>query len=231
MTALMIIAAVFLFVFLLLMTCAKVRIISDGEITLKVGAGPVMIKLMPKKAKKQKIKGYTQKKYLALVEAHRAELKRKSDEKEREKSSPKEKKEKGSIGNTVSFVIKVLERLDTYTGRLRAKITRLHVTVGGSDAAGAAVTYGIVSQSVSYLIEILDCKTRLKIADPDDMSVKCDFTAEGISFILDLTVKLRILDALRTGVDVLFIKLKHDSENANNNSKNIIRKAGTDNGR
>ena len=237
MTVLAIIGVIVLLLFLLLMTSVKVRIISDGEITLKVGAGPVMIKLLPKKNKRKKIKKFTQKRYLALVEEHRAVIRAKDDAKEAKKASKKDKKhimgenEQGSVENTVSFVLKVLDRLDTYTGRLRTVIHRFDVTVGGSDVAKTAVTYGIVSQSVSYLLELLDCKTRLKIADPALLSGRCDFIAEGLSFAADLTIKLRILDALRTGVDVLLIKLNHDSETAFDNKRNNARKAGNNNGR
>ena len=237
MIALAIIAIIVLLVFLLLMTPAKIRIISDGEITLKVGAGPIMLKVLPKKNKKKKIKKFTQKKYLALVEEHKAALKAKDEAKEKKKAAKKEKKhimgekEKGSVGNTVSFVLKVIDRLDTYTGRLHTVINRLDVTVGGSDAAAVAVKYGIVSQSVSYLIEVLDCKTKLRLADSEALSVKCDFIAEGVSFAVDLSIKLRVLDALRTGVDVILIKLKHDSETAGNNTRNNTRKAGNNNGR
>ena len=236
MTALTVIGVIVLLVFLLLMTSAKVRVISDGDITLKVGAGPLMLKILPKKEKKLKLRKFSHKKYLALIEAEKAaKISREAEKqakKEEKKSKPNEKREKGSIVNTISLVVKILERLDVYTGRLRTVVTRLDVTVGGADAASAAVTYGIVSQSVSYLIELLDCKTKLKLKDTDSLAVKCDYTGEGIGFIFDLTVKLRILDALRTGVDVLLIKLKHDSENANNkNSNNDSRKAGLKNGR
>ena len=98
MTVLAIIGVIVLLLFLLLMTSVKVRIISDGEITLKVGAGPVMIKLLPKKNKRKKIKKFTQKRYLALVEEHRAVIRAKDDAKEAKKAS-----KKGVFGTKSSF--------------------------------------------------------------------------------------------------------------------------------
>jgi len=235
MIALTIVGVILLLIFLLLMTSVKIRVISDGDITLKVGAGLFMIKLLPKKQKKIKLRRFTHKKYLAMIEAERTAKQAKDAEKQAKKDAKKSSSEseskKGSISNTVSLVVKILNRLDVYTGRIRTKITSLDVTVGGDDAASAAVTYGIVSQSVTYLIELLDCKTRLKLPTPEKLSVKCDYTEKSISFSLDLIVKLRILDALRTGIDILLIKLKHDSENLNNRSNNALRKADNNNGR
>ena len=166
MTVLAILVVIALLIFLLLMTNLKIRVASDGDITLKAGAGPVMLKLLPKRQKKVKLRRFTHKKYLALVEAEKKALQDKNTEQEAEKSEKKEKDKKESIANTVSLITQILERLGVYAGRLRTNIKSLDITVGGDDAASAAVTYGVISQSVTYLLELLDCKTKLKIPDP-----------------------------------------------------------------
>ena len=231
MTVLAILGVIALLIFLLLMTNLKIRVASDGDITLKAGAGPVMLKLMPKKQKKVKLRRFTHRKYLALVEAEKKGLQEKKAEQEAKKSKQKEKGTKESIANTVSLIAQIIERLGVYAGRLRTKIKSLDVTVGGDDAASAAVTYGVISQSVSYLIEILDCNTKLNIPDPDRLSVKCDYTAKEISINVDISVKLRVIDALRTAVDIMLLKMKNDSKNKISRQNNISRKAGKDNGR
>ena len=231
MTVLAILVVIALLIFLLLMTNLKIRVASDGDITLKAGAGPVMLKLMPKKQKKVKLRRFTHRKYLALVEAEKKGLQEKKAEQEAKKSKQKEKGTKESIANTVSLIAQIIERLGVYAGRLRTKIKSLDVTVGGDDAASAAVTYGVISQSVSYLIEILDCNTKLKIPDPDRLSVKCDYTAKEISINVDISVKLRVIDALRTAVDIMLLKMKNDSKNKISRQNNISRKADKDNGR
>ena len=231
MTVLAILGVIALLIFLLLMTNLKIRVASDGDITLKAGAGPVMLKLMPKKQKKVKLRRFTHRKYLALVEAEKKGLQDKKAGQEADKSKQKEKGKKESVANTVSLITQILERLGVYAGRLRTKIKSLDVTVGGDDAASAAVTYGVISQSVSYLIEILDCNTKLNIPDPDRLSVKCDYTAKEISINVDISVKLRVIDALRTAVDIMLLKMKNDSKNKISRQNNISRKAGKDNGR
>lgn len=231
MTVLAILVVIALLIFLLLMTNLKIRVASDGDITLKAGAGPVMLKLMPKKQKKVKLRRFTHRKYLALVEAEKKGLQDKKAGQEADKSKQKEKGKKESVANTVSLITQILERLGVYAGRLRTKIKSLDVTVGGDDAASAAVTYGVISQSVSYLIEILDCNTKLNIPDPDRLSVKCDYTVKEISINVDISVKLRVIDALRTAVDIMLLKMKNDSKNKISRQNNISRKAGKDNGR
>ena len=231
MTVLAILGVIALLIFLLLMTNMKIRVASDGDITLKAGAGPVMLKLMPKKQKKVKLRRFTHRKYLALVEAEKKGLQDKKAGQEADKSKQKEKGKKESVANTVSLITQILERLGVYAGRLRTKIKSLDVTVGGDDAASAAVTYGVISQSVSYLIEILDCNTKLNIPDPDRLSVKCDYTAKEISINVDISVKLRVIDALRTAVDIMLLKMKNDSKNKISRQNNISRKADKDNGR
>jgi len=229
MTALIIIGSIILLIFLLLMTSVKVRIISDGDIILKAGAGPFIFTLIPKKESRRKAKGLSQKKYLYLISKAKAEKESTGAAKASHITARKGKEEKGSFTDTVSFILKVIDRLDTYTSRLKTHLDKLTVTVGGADAAGTAVTYGIVSQATAYLVEILDCKTRLHRPKRDSVTVNCDFTREGISFAVDVTFKLRVFDALRTGVDIVMLKDQHKSEKTNNNI--INRKAGNNNGR
>ena len=52
MTVLYVLIILILAVVLLLMTKVKVNVISDGELSLKVGAGPIMFTVVPKKQKR-----------------------------------------------------------------------------------------------------------------------------------------------------------------------------------
>lgn len=213
MTVLIVLGVILCLIFLLLMTCVKVNVISREDITIRVGAGPFLIKVFPKKEKKIRLKDFSKEKYLKLLE----EEKKAPDTPEEKKEK---KKEKGSIPRTISLVRRILERLDVYTGRIYTKVSHLDVAVGGDDAASAAIAYGAVSQSVSYLIELLDQKTRLRIPNPEKLSVRVDYLADGTKFSLDLTIKIRIIDALRTAVEILMIKMKHDGEYCESGSNN-----------
>jgi len=199
-------------IFLLLMTKAKVRIKSDGDIDLRVGAGPVMVKIYPKKEKKLRLRDFTHKKFLkkmAALEAKKAKKKTKPA-KEKKKQSFEEKRD--TVTSTVELVLEILSRVEKYTSKLNAKLDRLYLSVGGKDPADVAVKYGTLSSAAGLLLELLDTKTTLKVKDPSNISVVCDYFSSDIKFALDVTLKIRILDALKTGVEILMLKLKHDSD-------------------
>ena len=103
MTVLAILGVIALLIFLLLMTNMKIRVASDGDITLKAGAGPVMLKLMPKKQKKVKLRRFTHRKYLALVEAEKKGLQEKKAEQEAD-IIIKEAMEKGLVDEVVEDI-------------------------------------------------------------------------------------------------------------------------------
>lgn len=200
-------------IILLLMTKAKVRIKSDGDIDLRVGAGPVMVKIYPKNEKKLRLRDFTHKKFLkkmADLEAQKAKKKTKPV-KEKKKQSFEEKR--NTVTSTVELVLEILSRVEKYTSKLSAKLDRLYLSVGGKDPADVAVKFGVLSSATGLLLELLDTKTTLKVKDPRNISVVCDYFSSDIKFALDVTLKIRILDALKTGVEILMLKLKHDSDN------------------
>ena len=210
MIAAVIIAAIAGLVALLLLSTIKVHLISDGDLKVKAGIGFISFTVYPAKEKKKK-KKLSQKEYLIL-------MKKESEE----PAGPKEekKKEKGALGETVGFIREIFGRLGEFSRRLHTEIRRLHVSVGGKDAAAAAVTYGAVIQGVTYLIELLDCNTKLKIPDPEKTSVVCDFTSEGIKYGIDIMLKTRVFSALKTAVQILIMKIKRD-ENKERKTHNV----------
>lgn len=200
-------------IFLLLMTKAKVHIKSDGDVVFKVGAGPVMVKVFPKKEKKLRLRDFTHKKFLKKMSAleQKKGKKKKKSKSEKKKQSFDEKRD--SITSTVDLVLEILGRVEKYTSKLSAKLDRLYLSVGGKDPADVAVKFGVLSSATGLLLELLDTKTTLKVKDPRNISVVCDYFSSDIKFALDVTLKIRILDALKSGVEILMLKLKHDSDN------------------
>ncbi|MCQ2456944.1 MAG: hypothetical protein MJ096_06275 [Clostridia bacterium] len=205
MTALIIIAAVFGLIALLLLSMIRLHLVSDGDLKVTAGVGFISFPVYPSKEKKKK-KSLSQKKYLKLMK----EEPEKPEEKEKEKK--KDKKEKGGLRETIGFVREIIGRLGEFSRRLHTEIRSLNVSVGGKDAAAAAVTYGAVTQGVSYLIELLDCNTKLKIPDPEKTSVRCDFTSEKFGLDADLMLKIRVFSALKTVIQILIIKMKRDGK-------------------
>ena len=209
MTPLFVILSVIVVLTLLLFLNPKVQIMYADGIVVKAGVGPLMIKIISsdKKKKKIKLRDFSQKKYLKKI----AELKAKKSAPKKEKTGH-EKKAKGSANDMVELVLEIVSRLEKYFGRIGTRISRLRVSVGGKDTSDAAVKYGVACQAVAYLIEILNMKTKLKIGKKDDVSVSCDYFSRDIKIDADITVNIRVIDALKTGIELLVLKLKHDEK-------------------
>ncbi len=218
MLALYIIAAILTLIGILLLSHVKLVIRSDGKLDLRVRLGLLSFRLShPRKKPKIKLRDFTQKKYLEKLRLLEAEKNKKAPD-ESEKKKPKDK---GSITEIVDLILEILSKAETYTGRLKTEIRRLNVTVGGRDPAQCAITYGVLAQTASYLIELLDTKTKLKKLKLNSVNITCDFLSEKTVFDVDLSVKITVFDALITAIDLLMIKLRHDAKNINIQNTNM----------
>ena len=90
---------------------------------------------------------------------------------------------------------------------LRLHAARLRIRVATGDAATTAILYGAVSQSAAYLLGALSEVTRLR-ADPDDVCVVADFTAERSTADVRIVLSIRIFGALATVLGVAFSYLR-----------------------
>ena len=97
----------------------------------------------------------------------------------------------------------VFDTVPRFLGRMECTVSRLHVTSGGEDAAQAAIHFGILSQSAAYLLEILDCHTRLQPLAHDALAILVDFTAPQTVYDVDFTLTIRPGSVLHTGVEFL----------------------------
>ena len=213
-----IILGIFLFLCALVLIPVSIKIGYKEDVTLSVGVPGIYFPILPKKEKKAK--PLSKKKYEKLLskDADRAEKKRLSDEKkakkkkeaakakqaEKEKQSPDT--EMADEPSAMSLILRIVGGvLDTFFGKLRVKIARVHIVVGGPDAAKTALTYGIVSQGVAYLMELIAAKTKMTRAKNTYVSVIPDFLAQKTTADLLIIFRLRLIDLLSTGI-VFFIR-------------------------
>lgn len=103
----------------------------------------------------------------------------------------------------IPLLLAVLDTIPKCFGRMICVIHRLHITVGGSDAAQTAIRFGLLSQSVSYLLEILNCRTRLTPLSSNALRIVVDYTAPRIVYDVDFTLTIRLGSMLHTGVDLI----------------------------
>lgn len=188
-----ILAAIFFLVVFLLTVHVRIVVSYDGDVALSLRVMGIRIPLLPKPKKKIKPSDFSLKRYNRLLkkDAERAAKKQqKKLEKSRKKAEKKAEKKKAkklpSSGVTVkdesgtlSILLSVIGGvLDRCLGKLRVDLLRLRITVGGSDAAQTAVTYGIVAQGVAYLCELIAQKTKFRRRKKEEISVTPDFLAQ-----------------------------------------------------
>ena len=228
MTALYILLSLILAVVLLLMTKVKVNLLSDGDLSLKIGVGPFMFNLVPGKTKKIRLKDFTHKKYLKKLRELRLKNEEKAAAAEAKKQKKQAEKEAGEnkISGLTDFILDLLSKYEKYTGRLHTEVRRLDVTVGGKDASVAAISYGVYSQAVAYILALLESKTKMKPVKRGKVNVVCDWFSDKTDLSADVMVKIKIWDAIVSAVELLMLKLRHSNKNVNNNSESEDRKNG-----
>lgn len=106
------------------------------------------------------------------------------------------------LRDMVPFLLAVLDTIPKFFGRMDCVIRRLYVTAGGDDAAQTAIRFGILSQSAAYLLELLDCRTRLRPLSDDALRICVDYTAPRTVYDVDFTLIIRPGSILHTGVEL-----------------------------
>jgi len=212
----------------------SIRIGYSSEVSLAAGAFGIYFPILPKKKKKVNLNRFSLKKYRKLLENERAareKKKQKSLEKARKKKSesqakkiekgkklpPAEPKDEPSV---ISLIMPVIGGvLDTFAGKLRIKVLHLQITVGGSDAAQIGMMYGIISQGVAYLLELLSHKTKFRRSHKAVVNVVPDFLLSKTKADIRIIFRLRIWDLVTTGIHFLIRFLKEKASRTPDNIK------------
>ena len=195
MKALLIVLAV-LVLLALIPLGAHVRYDAEGAFVWIV-AGPVRIRLLPKKAKKPK--------------KDRKKKKKKGDKPGKpEEEKPGEKKEKRPVGGLIRdfmpFVRLGLDLLGCFFRKLRIPILTLHVGFGGTDdPAGAAVNYGRAWSAIGAIMQPVRAGTRI---GKENISCSCDFTRGDMRVFTELKAVFLLGDLVAMGVRYGFRALR-----------------------
>ncbi|MBR5445669.1 MAG: hypothetical protein IKV57_06080 [Clostridia bacterium] len=192
----------------------RVRIRLEDEFTVLAGIGPLVLFRTPAKKKPVNLRDFTYKKHQKRLQKERAALLKKKqkklessarkEQKKQQKNEEKEKarqlekttaaanKKENKLEAILDIVSCVLEGLPKLFGGFKCRIYRLDVTAGGRDAAEAAKNFAILSQSMAYLLEFLDNKTRFVRPKPETVAVRVDFLLEKTRFEGDFYLQIRI---------------------------------------
>ena len=222
---------ILLFIVILFALPISIRIAYKDEVRLWVGLPGLYFPILPKKKKKIRLRRFTAKNYRKLREKDRlakeAEKQRKLEKARKKKASSALKKqekgkklppeEKTDEPSVVSLILPLVGSvLDKFAGRIRVKVIRVDITVGGSDAAQIGILYGAVSQGVAYLMELIAQKTRFSRAHRSMVRVNADFLLAKTKADMHLIFRLSLWDLLVTGIHFLlgFIREKTKAASA-----------------
>ena len=78
---------------------------------------------------------------------------------------------------------------------LKLRAAKLHIRVATGDAAETAILYGVVCQSLSYLLALLDRVAKVKAKEPD-VQVIADFEGERPSTDVKIVLSLKPIDVI-----------------------------------
>ena len=181
---------------LLLLVRLQFDIACTEDVTLRLRVLGIPIPLYPAPPKQVKVSKFK-----------RGYPKEKTAEKPAEKKAQPSAKpaEKIPLGEKIDIVLSLLKKLcKKFFKHLRLDVSHIVITVGADDAASAAITYGIVSQSVAYLLAFLDAHLNIRKKRRGEISVRCDFTAERTVCDIRITASLAVWQLLDIGISLAY---------------------------
>lgn len=111
----------------------------------------------------------------------------------------------------------IIRMVESSSGHVKVRIKTLQITVADKMPATAAMLYGGVNATVSWLLEYLTVNTKLYPLSKSSIYVNCDFDKERTEAEIELCAKIRIIHLANFVLKFFFdfIKIK---ENKNHTS-------------
>ncbi len=165
--------------------------------------------------KKQRKDGFF-KKFIKKILPKKHKKKKKTAEVE-----ASDKKSERSISDMLDFLSYITDFLrhilKGFFKRLKIKVAKINITVATGDAAKTAIMYGVTSQAVSYLLEILSNVTNLKRSFKSEINVLSDFISDESKMELDIKLYYRPIWA----IGLLFSTLIHVMKKPHKKKSNV----------
>ena len=153
-------------------------------------------RLYPSKKKEKKYPHSMSKRKAQKIKESLQKKKKPKKEKKKKKEKELEKPDLVSMVSIITSFIKHFIKL--FTGSVRIKLSRMHLTVASEDAATTAVTYGAVSQSVNILFPLINSiKNVKKLPSGKNLSVRADFLSDTPSADVDIILYVRVGGAIK----------------------------------
>lgn len=191
-----ILLALLLFIALLCLLRIRIEIIANDSVEAYAKVLWIKIPLYPQKEKHvsaRKFKrGYPK-------------AKKESPPVKKEKATKESADKKIPLGDTISTVLGLVKLLfSRFFKHLRLDISKIVVTIGAEDAAKCAIQYGIIAQSVAYLLSFLDKNLHISKKRNGVIDVRCDFTSEQIVYDIHIAASLTVWQILDIGITLAY---------------------------
>ncbi len=212
MKVLLIILAILLCIFMLPI---KVNLTYNGGIRASLKFFFFRFQIIPKKNKKRMSK----KEFNEEVKKSK-----KNKVKKQKKNAQKTVKTRKYSADDIPFYFELIKDFlaKTYNSvrrGLTVKIKSINVVVGTDDAAKTAIAYGVISQSVAYLLQFLDSIAKVSKTKSSKISVTSDFLSDQTDFDFNIDISWKLWRALfillSTGYRALISILAHQNHTKN----------------
>lgn len=202
-------AVIILLITLLLFLRIRLILLFDKNLLVKIKVLFISYQLYPPKQEKVKEKDFS------LKKLRKKSKKTPSPKKRKVKSKTEKQKSKLSDLPDLIKTIKILvEDIIMRFGRyLKVDVTQIYVKVASSDAAQTAIIYGIVSQGVSYIVELLSNFTRLRATKDSQITVVPNYIEDTSEIKINITFSLLLWQILFFGLRSFMAFTKFKSYN------------------
>ena len=130
--------------------------------------------------------------------------------KDKKSASPKTKKESSNkrdipFDEKISTILSLIKLLfSRFFRHLRLDVSKIIIIVGGGDAATAAITHGVIAQSVAYLLEFLDSHIKISKKRKGEINVLCDFTSVSTKYDISISASLSVWQIIDIGASLAY---------------------------
>lgn len=187
-----------IFVFILLLTLGRVKIIFDYKEDLILKVKYMFFPLVTIPATKPKKEKPPKKKKSKKKSEETAEEASDEESKDSEKTEEKKPKKKISLADILEVAKLALDSLGKPLKRILKRTVFAHlalrISCGGEDAAKTAIKFGLVNLAVGNALGWLDTFFTLKT--PDDINVTADFQSEETKIDCYCEISLSLAAAL-----------------------------------
>ena len=191
---------------IILLAPINLRIKYDSEPQISLRYLFFKYTFLPKKKQKKRM---SQKDFLARLFSKGNKEKTRSAS----KKADSHKKKKASASGILEFIKSssdfLKKVLSSFLKRSKIKVSEISIVVATEDSSRTAIMYGVISQAVAYLLQILDCFTTLKKSYKGTISVIPDFTKENSSIKLDIRLQCHLLNASGVILSALVYMIKN----------------------